>query len=131
MIAKITKADGTNIYANKAAPKNLTLHSMFREIGLKFNGRNVGDTSQLYPYCSVLKSLLNFFKEVQETRLLSKGWTKDISEHMNATAVGGNNAGFNASSATFARSTLVVLIGRTHLDVFHQERLFLEISIST
>ena len=50
LIAKITKADGTNIDANTAAEINLTLHSMFREIGLEFNGRNVGDTSQLYPY---------------------------------------------------------------------------------
>ena len=50
VIGKITKADGTNIDANTAAPINLTLHSMFREIGLEFKGRNVGDTSQLYPY---------------------------------------------------------------------------------
>ena len=73
VIAKITKADGTNIYANTAAPINLTLHSMFREIGLWFNGRNVGDTSQLYPYRSVLESQLNFCKKMQETRLLSEG----------------------------------------------------------
>ena len=32
VIAKITKADGTNIDANTAALINLTLHSMFREI---------------------------------------------------------------------------------------------------
>ena len=119
VMAKITKADGTNIDANTAAPINLTLHSMFREIGLEFNGRNVGDTSQYYPYRSILESLLNFCKEVQQTRLLSEGWTKDISGHMNVTAVGGNNAGLNARAATFARSTLVELIGRPQLDVFH------------
>ena len=45
VIAKITKADETNIDINKAAQINLTLHSMFFEIGLEFNGRNVGDTS--------------------------------------------------------------------------------------
>ena len=42
---------------------------------------------------------------------------------MNVTAVGGNNAGLNARAATFARITLVELIGRPHLDVVHQERL--------
>ena len=72
MIGKITKADGTNIDANTAAPINLTLHSMFREIGLELNGRNVGDTSQLYPYRSLLESRLNFCKEVKETHLLSE-----------------------------------------------------------
>ena len=44
---------------------------------------------------------------------------------MNVSAVGGNNAGLNACAATFARNTLVELIGRPHLDVFHQERLIL------
>ena len=42
---------------------------------------------------------------------------------MNVTAVNENNAGLNARAATFARSTLVDLIGRPLLDVFHQERL--------
>ena len=46
VIAKFTKADGTNIVANTTSPINLTLHSMFREMGLEFNVRNVGDTSQ-------------------------------------------------------------------------------------
>ena len=44
VLVKIAKADGTNIDANTAVPINLTLHSMFREIGLELNGRNVGDT---------------------------------------------------------------------------------------
>ena len=39
VLAKITKADGTNIDANLAAPINLTLISMFREIGLELNGK--------------------------------------------------------------------------------------------
>ena len=97
---------------------------MFREIGLELNGRNVGDTRQLYPYRSHLETLLNFCKETQETRLLCEGWTKDTSGHMNVTAVGGNNAGLNARAATFAKSTVVVeLIGRPYLDVFNRERL--------
>ena len=64
VLVKITKADGTNIESNTAAPINLTLHSMFREIGLELNGRNVGDISQLYPYRSDLETLLNFSKEI-------------------------------------------------------------------
>ena len=42
---------------------------------------------------------------------------------MNVTAVGGYNSGLNARAATFARSTVVELIGRPHADVFHQDRL--------
>ena len=99
VLAKITKADGKNINRNTAALFKLTLHLMFREIWLKLNGRNVGDTSQLYSYRSVLKSLLNFCKYVQETRILSKRWTNDTSGHMNVTAVCGHNAKSNARAA--------------------------------
>ena len=73
VFAKITKADGTNIEANTADLINLTLHSLFRKIELKLNGRNVGDTSQLYSYRSHLKSLFNFYKKTQETHLLCEG----------------------------------------------------------
>ena len=115
----MTTADGTNIEANTAVPINLTFHSIFREIALELNNRIVGDTSQLYPYRLHLESLLNFCKETQETHLLCEGWTKDTTGHINVTAVGGNNAGLNACAATFARSTVVELIGRPHLNVFH------------
>ena len=47
VMAKITNADKIHIDTNTAAPINLTLHSMFREIGFELNVRNVGDTSQL------------------------------------------------------------------------------------
>ena len=68
-------------------------------------------------------SLLNICKETQETRLLCEGWTKDTSGHMGVTAVGGNITNLNARAATFARSTVMELIGRLHLDVVNQERL--------
>ena len=123
VLAKITKADRTNIDANTTAPINLTLHSMFREIGVELNSRNVGDTSQLYPYRSFVESLLNFSKETQETRLLCEGWTKDTTGQVNVTAVGGNNAGLNARAVNFARSAVVELIGRHNANVFHQDRL--------
>ena len=77
MLAIGIKADKTNIDANTEASINLTMHSMFCKIGLEFIGPNVGDTNQLYPYLSVLESLLNFCKEVQETRNLSQGWKEE------------------------------------------------------
>ena len=65
VFVKITKADRRNFDANTAAIINLTLHSMFREIGLEFYGRNAVDTSQLSPDCSNLETFLNFSKEIQ------------------------------------------------------------------
>ena len=42
---------------------------------------------------------------------------------MGVTAVGKNNAGLNASASTFAKSTVVELIGRPYINVFHLDRL--------
>ena len=76
VIAKITKTDGTNIDANTASPLNLTLHSIFRENELECNYQNVGDTSQLYPYRSVLESLLNFCKKFPKNSPPKRGMEK-------------------------------------------------------
>ena len=73
VLVKNIKADRTKIDANTAAPINLTLHSLFRETGLELNNRYLSDTSKLYLSRSQLETLLNFSKEIQETRLLSKG----------------------------------------------------------
>ena len=73
VLARITNADGTKLDAKTAGSIKVTPHTMFRNNRLELNSRNVGDTSQLDTYRSVLESLLNFCKEVQETRLLSEG----------------------------------------------------------
>lgn len=62
VLAKITKADKTNIDAKMAALVNLTLHLIFYKITLKLNNQNMGDTSQIYPYWSHWMTLLNFSK---------------------------------------------------------------------
>ena len=116
VLDKITEANGTNIDANTAGQINLTLHSMFRKIGLKLNNRNVGDTIQLYLWRSDRERLLNFCKNLQESRYLWERLTKYTNGHMAVTTVGGNTAGLNGRAATFARNTVVDLIGRTHLD---------------
>ena len=123
VLVKTTKATSTKIDENSAAPINVTLHLMFRKIGVELNGQNVGDISQLYPNRYLVQSLLKYRKKIKETRLLCKGWTKDTTGHVNVTAVGGNNVGLNTRAVNFARSTVVGLIGRPHADVFHQDRL--------
>ena len=42
---------------------------------------------------------------------------------MGVTALDGNNTGLNARAVEWARSAVVELIGRPHLDTWHQERL--------
>ena len=95
---------------------------MFCEIAKKLNSQNVGDTSQLYPYRSIIESLFNYCKETQETWFQCDSWTKNTNGNINDTAVNENNAGLNARAANFARSTLVKLIRVFIADVFYQNR---------
>ena len=87
------------------------------------NSQIVGNTSQLYSYRSHLETLLKLCKESQETRFLCKSWTKDTIGHMGVIAVGWNNAGLNDRLAKFAKSSVIELISRPHLDVFNQKHL--------
>ena len=64
VLAQITNADVSNIGANTAGPINFPLHSMFREISVELNGRNVSDTSPLHPYRAYLQTLLNYSKVI-------------------------------------------------------------------
>ena len=73
VLAKITNTDGSDIREITAGPINLPLYSIFCEIFVEFIGKTVRDSSPLYPYCAYLETLLNYSKEIHDTRLLCKG----------------------------------------------------------
>ena len=120
---KLTNAYNSDIAADTVDPVNLTLHSLFSQMNVEFNGKPVSEPNHLYPYRAYLETLINYSKETQNTRLLCEGWTKDTAEHMNVTDVTGANVGLRTRAGRFARSNVVELIGRPHLDVFQQDRL--------
>jgi hypothetical protein len=122
--AKITKANGTDMDDNvRAAPVNLLLHSIFREISATLNDTPVSDPNPLYPYRAYLETLLNYDEEVQKNRMITEGWAKDTAGKMDVTELGGTNIGLKDRATRFATSTVVELVGRPHLDIFHQNRL--------
>ena len=65
VLGRITNADGSNIGSNTAGPVNLPLHSMFREISVEINGRNVSDTTPLYPYRPYIETLVNLARKLK------------------------------------------------------------------
>ena len=122
--AKITKANGTDMDNNiRAAPVNLMLHSMFREIDATLNDTPASDPNSLYPYRAYLETLLNYSEEVQKNRLLTEGWVKDTAGQMAVTDLAGANIGLKDRATRSATSTLMNFVGRPHLDIFHQGRL--------
>ena len=114
MIAKIVKTDETDT----AGLINLRLHLMFCENLLELNGRNVGDNQTLL----VPRIPEDFAQQLQgdaRNQLLWENWIKNFIGHMGVTTFGEANDFVNARASTFARSTLVKLIGRPYFNVFH------------
>lgn len=123
--AKITKADGANIADDTAGPVNLPLHSMFREIQVELGGKTVSDPNHLYPYRAYIETALGYSKATQKTRLLAEGWVKDTEGKLGERVVAdnGENAGLVARAKMWKNSKVVELVGRPHVDLFHQNRL--------
>ena len=121
---KLTKADNSAVGANDVGPVNLLLHSLFSSIDLKLDGTSVNDTSDLYPYRAFLETILNYDHHVLKTRGYLEGWEKDTAGKLDITtaAANGTNAGLVARVGRFGTSAVVTLMGRLHLDLFHQNK---------
>jgi hypothetical protein len=126
---KITQANSANIAGgDEVGPINLPIHSAFSHMELELGGRVISDSNGLYPYRAYLETLLNLTGgEQQLLQLESALWKKDTSERfLNfATANGSPNEGLVARAQNFRRSNEVELVGRQHLDIFHQTKLIL------
>ena len=123
--AKITMANGTNVGANvDVGPTNLTLHSLFSKVEMELSGKPITDSNNLYPYRAFLETLLSYDEDIAKTRLVAENWIKDTVSHYDdfSVAGGGTNLGFKARATRFATSNVVTMIGRPHIDLFHQDK---------
>ena len=123
---KVTKADGTALgAADKVGPANLTLHSLFSNVSVTLCGKEISEKDTLYPYRAYLETLLTYTPSVLKTRMAAEGWYKDDATQMESihlTTLNANvaNTGFAARVKAAPESASWVLIGRPHVDLFHQ-----------
>jgi hypothetical protein len=126
MKLKLVVAAGTDVAADvKAAPTNLPLHSMFSNVSVTLCGKEISEKDSLYPYRAYLETLLTYEKGVLDTRCVAEGWAKDDADQMDnlTLAVAGGvapNSGFVARQKLVASSRVFTLVGRPHVDLFHQ-----------
>jgi hypothetical protein len=125
---KIVAAAGTALAADaKVAPVNLLLHSMFSNASVTLCGKEISEKDTLYPYRAYLETLLTYSGDVLTTRGVAEGWVKDASAtHDNCVLADDStnnikaNAGFVTRNKLAASSPVVILVGRPHVDLFHQ-----------
>lgn len=64
VLVKVVKADGTNLAAaDNVAPVNNWLHSMFSEVDITLNHKNITSASNLYYYRAYIENLLSYGKK--------------------------------------------------------------------
>ena len=121
---KITRANGDDLDAQDlVAPINDILNALFMTMEMELGGVLVTDPNTKYPYRAIVENFINYNKLISDTRLVAEGWKKDTARHCEVTDPNGDNLGLNDRRAWFTRSRVVTLIGRPHLDLFHQEKL--------
>ncbi|XP_035211046.1 uncharacterized protein F54H12.2-like [Stegodyphus dumicola] len=125
---KILKSDGKPLTAeSKVGPVNLFLHSMFSQVDISLNERLVSSSNNTYPYRAMIEKLLNHGFDTKTSQLSSEMFFKDTAGRMNVFDLKDShpNEGFIQRAEMFKLSASVDMIGRLHLDMFHQERLLL------
>ena len=124
---KLLDKDNANLAGTVAAgPVNLPLHSLFSTVSLTLCGREITEKDTLYPYRAYLETLLSHEQRVLETRFAAEGWAKDDPAHMDCITLAPENTkedpnvGFVARRKLILASRACTLVGRPHLDLFHQ-----------
>lgn len=114
--AKILKNDNTAMGKDDViGPVNLFLHSLFSQVDVALNDRLVSNSSNTYPYRAYLETLLNYGHDSKTSQLTSELFYKDSED------------GLQKRSKFFKESESVDMIGRIHSDLFHQDRLLLNL----
>lgn len=116
------------------APINNFLHSMFSQVDVFLNQRNVSPPSTRYSYRAYIEKLLNYGREAKNTHLQTDFWYKDTAGQMDTmtSADGIENTGFQLRKALGGAGQLLELYGHLHCDVFNQNKYMLngvEVSI--
>lgn len=118
--AETDAVDATKI---KIAPVNNFLHSLFRQVTLSLNGKQVAQNCQNYPYRSYIENVLNFDKESAHQHCQGLIWSLDTPKHFDT--IGGLNLGSTKRATQFPLNQEIELVGRLHLDMFNTPKYLL------
>lgn len=110
----------------EVGPVNLFAHSLFEQISLSLNGKEVSSSNKDYPYQALLSTLLSYGNEAKSSQLVLSGYSKDTAGKMNELAGDdgrSDNAGLAARAGTLRTGEIREFIMKPNLAFFNQERL--------
>ncbi|GFX07309.1 uncharacterized protein F54H12.2 [Trichonephila clavipes] len=114
--AKIVRVDNMPITKDDTiGPVNLFLHSLFSQVDESLNDRFFSNSNNTYPYRSYIETLLNHGYDSKTSQLTAELFYKDSDD------------GLKKITEFFKESATVDMIGCIHSDLFHQDRLLLNL----
>ena len=123
--ARVVREDGTPLgVTDNVAPVNYYMHSLISQVDMFLNGTQVTGSDNTYPYRAIMEATLNMGREAKMSHLTSALYYKDTSGHLGESD-GDNNEGLKTRRRIAAASREIDMMGRLHLDMFHQERFML------
>ena len=128
---KITKKDGTSKLdgndQSNVAPVNNFLHSLFRQVDVYLNGKQVTPAMGTYAYRSYIETLLNYDVSAKQSQFSSALYYKDTPGQMDKTGAlaslksfnyqkpgGNNNVGIDASDKLYVPESGNVGFAKRH-----------------
>jgi len=121
---QIYKADGSlYVAADNEQPGivNNILHSLFHQVGISLNGKNINSTNGNYSYRAYIEQLLNYGDDAHKTHLQLAGWILDEKAVDSLTA----NEGLKARTNLTKNSKIIEVYGKIHADMLNQPLLLL------
>ena len=140
---EITKGDGTTLSGGNqtsVAPVNNFLHSLFKQVDVYLNGKQVTPAMGTYAYRAYIETLLNYDVSAKKSQFTSALYYKDTATQMDETGSlptttdvnskkvrvpGTGNQGFAKRSAFVQNGKQFVLSGPIFADIFMSDRLLL------
>ena len=141
---EITKGDGTTLTGGNqtsVAPVNNFLHSLFKQVDVYLNGKQVTPAMGTYAYRAYIETLLNYDVSAKKSQFTSALYYKDTATQMDEAGAlpktvddannnklrvpGTGNQGFAKRSAFVQNGKQFVLSGPIFADIFMSDRLLL------
>lgn len=105
---------------------NLPLHSLWEEVEVNLQQKNISPSSKNYAYKALVETLLSFDRGAKESQLQAAGYYKDTPDAIDgAHPITGGNTGLATRYGLTKNGQTADFIGPLHADVCQQNRLIL------
>jgi hypothetical protein len=118
-------APGTDITAlmwSKVSGVNNLLHSIFKQIDVKINNKQITNSPQTYAYKAFFETLFGYTHDAKLTHLTASGWIDDSTTDKEAIVAVRSQFITPKTVDIKGAGKIVELCGKLHLDLAHQPR---------